>query len=182
MWGGSGGSGGAKCAGVGVPSSAAVSGSTGAGGYLIKALSGLTSGNTLTFTCGAAGAAGTNVPGNGGNGTASILASGTQTIATLTANGSNGSAGANNTASAGTAAGTTSGGDFAPKLADGQQGAVVMGYDSTSASNFGYAAYEMGPGVSPASAGAAGASVAGSGAQIVGNPGNPGGMTIEWFT
>lgn len=70
-------------------------GSAGCGaGALEKYLTGLTAGNTLALTVGAAG----SVSGNGGN---STLASGTQTISTLTANGGTTSA-----------PGTATGGDF----------------------------------------------------------------------
>ena len=83
MWGGSGASGNGA-----ISVQAYSSNGVGAPGYLEKFLTGLTPGNTLIFTRGAAGTAWT--AGNGANGSASILASGTQTIATLTANGSNG--------------------------------------------------------------------------------------------
>jgi hypothetical protein len=105
LWGGTGGSGGVSLGGQGA------SGGTGAAGFVRKYLTGLTAGNTLTWTQGAAGAAGSSAPGAGGNGTASTLASGTQVISTLTANGSNGSGSASATASSGTAGGTATGGD-----------------------------------------------------------------------
>lgn len=86
LWGGSGGGGtGGACATAG--------GGSGAG-YLEKFLSGLIQGQTLALTVGAAAAAG----GNGGN---SILASGTATIATLTANGGIGGGGSGGTATGG---------------------------------------------------------------------------------
>jgi len=66
----------------------------GAGG-LKKYLSGLTAGNTLVATIGAAGSAG------GGNGGNTTLASGTQTISTLTATGGQGSGGSGGSASGG---------------------------------------------------------------------------------
>ena len=58
-----------------------------AGATLVKYLSGLTAGNTFALTVGAAGtgsAGGTFIGGNGGN---SVLASGTQSITTLSAGG-----------------------------------------------------------------------------------------------
>lgn len=60
------------------------------GSALTKYLTGLTGGNTLSYTEGAAGAAGTSSS-NGGNGGNSTLASGTQTISTLTVYGGLGS-------------------------------------------------------------------------------------------
>lgn len=57
----------------------------GSGGIAIKILTGLTPGNTLAVTVGAAGAAASGAI--GGNGNPSTVASGTQTIATITANG-----------------------------------------------------------------------------------------------
>jgi hypothetical protein len=77
MWGGAGGSAYYYSSGTGAP------------GYLEKWLTGIVPGNTLIFTRGNGGAPGDNSGSHysGDNGTASILASGTQTIGTLTANG-----------------------------------------------------------------------------------------------
>jgi hypothetical protein len=104
-----------------------VTGSTGAAGFLRKYLSGLTAGNTLALIIGAAGAggtfSGTNIANNGGNGGASTLASGTQTISTLTANGTNGSLGnTNSNVTASTPGGTATGGDLNATGADGAAG------------------------------------------------------------
>jgi hypothetical protein len=63
----------------------------GSGSYLEKYLTGLTPGNTLALTVGAVGTAGASTPGAGGTGGNSSLASGTQTISTLTVNGGAGS-------------------------------------------------------------------------------------------
>jgi hypothetical protein len=92
LWGGTGGGHTGSCCNQG--------GSGGGAGYLEKKLTGLTPGNTFALTVGAAGVA----AGAGGN---TSLASGTQTIATLTANGGGGGGG-----STGGAAGTASGGDL----------------------------------------------------------------------
>jgi hypothetical protein len=62
-------------------------GGGGGGGTAIKTLTGLTPGNTLTYTVGAGGSAG--VSGNGGT---SQVASGTQTITTISATGGTGQA------------------------------------------------------------------------------------------
>lgn len=80
--GGGGGAGGNDfgCAGV-VPGS----GGSGAGTAIVY-VSGLTAGNTISVTVGAAGTAGV-VGGNGGTGGNSSIASGTQTITTVTASG-----------------------------------------------------------------------------------------------
>jgi hypothetical protein len=82
------GGGGGGGSGYATGGSNAGGGGGGAGGNLVKYLTGLTAGNTLTVTVGAAGAFGNN--GNGGNGGTSSVASGTQTITTLTANGGSG--------------------------------------------------------------------------------------------
>lgn len=97
--------------GGGSQSGGVANGAAGAGGYLEKYLSGLTPGGTIALVVGAAGAAN----GAGGN---SSLASGTQTITTLTANG--GAAGPNS--SAGGAGGTCTNGDI---NVQGGQGLVV---------------------------------------------------------
>jgi hypothetical protein len=91
LLGGTGGGGGAK-AGAG---SNACGGSGGGAAALMKYLTGLTPGNTLALTIGAAGTAGSNTPTAGGNGGTSTLASGTQTITTLTAPGGLGGGAAN---------------------------------------------------------------------------------------
>lgn len=161
MWGGSGGSGGVDA------NATSVTGGTGSGGYLEKYLTGLTSGNTLAYTNGAAGAAGASTPTNGGNGTASTLASGTQVISTLTANGSNGSLAATlGTQTASTAGGTATGGDFNAPAISGEP--VIAGFIAKV------------PGMNLYSPGAYGKFT--SGTASAGNAGNPGGMIIFWFT
>lgn len=75
----------------GANSASNVSAGGGSGSYLEKFLTGLTPGNTFALTIGAVGAAGTAVPGAGGTAGNSTLASGTQTITTLTVNGGVGS-------------------------------------------------------------------------------------------
>lgn len=101
LWGASGGGG---------SSSLAAGGGGGGAGYLDKYLTGLTAANTLALTIGAAGTITANA--NGGLGGNSTLASGTQTISTLTANGGAGGGGAGVNGLAGGAGGTASGGDF----------------------------------------------------------------------
>jgi hypothetical protein len=171
MWGGSGGSGGINAAGG--------TGGTGAAGYLEKYLTGLTPGNTLTYTQGALGAAGASTPTNGGNGTASTLASGTQTITTLTANGSNGSGlvNANQTVSGGTAGGTATNGDLNITGQSGQSGITGDTAGATAVFGFGGKA-----GDSLFAPGANGVGINTGGAATAGNAGRSGGLVIFWFT
>jgi hypothetical protein len=140
MWGGAGGS------GAGDSQSGLFSGGTGAPGYLEKFATGLTPGRTLIYTRGNGGAA-------GAAGTAATLASGTQTIATLTANGSLGSA------TAGTDGGTATGGDINIK---GQHGTPGMA------------------GLGPSAGGATGLA-RGTDGSINGAAGLNGGLVIAWY-
>ena len=153
MWGATGGSGGV---------SNSTSNGTGAGGYLEKYLDGLTSGNTLIYTQGAAGAAGTSGGGAGNDAGPTTLASGTETIGTLTCNGSNGTInGATGPISYG---GTATDGDI---NITGQTGV------GTNAGNL-----QIG-GMTFYSSGADGVHSTSSAA---GNPGNPGGLKIVWYS
>jgi hypothetical protein len=154
MWGATGGSGGV---------SNGTSGGTGAGGYLEKYLTGLTPGNTLVFTQGAAGAAGASGNSTGGPGTVTTLASGTQTIPLLTCNGSLGSVGGAPGVGAATAGATATGGDV---NITGQSGIISNSQVSPGGSN-------------QFSEGATGVTAA---ATAAGNPGNPGGMIVEWYS
>ena len=171
MWGGTGGSGGVTA----VTTSA--TGGTGAGAYLEKILTGLTAGNTLTYTQGGAGAGGTTSGTTGGNGGASTLASGTQTISTLTANGSNGSTGvtAANTSTPGTAGGTSSGGDVNISGEHGMSGTMGnIGIANTTDFIF--------PGSTFYSRGAFGVSTANAiPTATAGNAGQSGGLNIKWY-
>ena len=154
MWGGTGASGAGQADGSGgVYASAGV----GSGGLLEAFLTGLTPGNTLTFTLGAAGVA---TAGAGGNGGDTILASGTQTITTLTARGSHGTplAAAQGPGSIG---GSASGGDT---NRTGQTGGPSIGAIPGVGGAF---AYSHGPD--------------GSTSVSIGNNGNPGGLVIAWF-
>lgn len=161
LWGASGGSGG-SLTDVGT-------GGGGGGGALIKSLTGLTAGNTLSLTVGAAGAGGATTTTDGGNGGNSTLASGTQSITTLTANGGSGSvANLYTDPSQGGAGGTASNGDI---NITGQRG-------STSAST------GSGSG-KPGSGGSTGLAMSFGGegaANSAGNAGVAGGCFIEWFS
>jgi len=160
MWGGSGGSSGAS---AGFPS-----GGTGAAGYLEKYLTGLTAGNTVVYTQGAAGSAGASTPTAGGNGSASTLVSGTQTITTLTANGSNG--GPVNTGG-GTAGGTATNGDV---NITGVNGTAGFGDGTATTSSVGAGGGSL---FSPGTVG-----VFTVGANVAGIAGHSGGLIISWFT
>lgn len=155
MWGGTGASGAAQADGTG---GFYASAGVGSGGLLEAFLTGLTSGDTLTFTLGAAGIA---TGGAGGNGGDTILASGTQTIATLTARGSHGTplAAAQGPGSIG---GSASGGNVVNRM--GQTGGPSIGSIPGVGGAF---AYSHGPD--------------GSTSLSLGNNGNPGGLVIAWF-
>jgi hypothetical protein len=159
MWGPSGASGAAEsgtlCGSAGV----------GSGGYLEKFLTGLVPGKTLIYTRGAAG-----VPTNsaGGNASDSTLASGTQTIATLTAGGSHGTALGMSIPTAGSVGGVATGGDINRA---GQNGgwSLPIGGDV--------------PTMIPGAGGVMGLARGPDGTQstTLGNAGFPGGLVIAWF-
>jgi hypothetical protein len=161
LWGGTGGGGGAKTA-------ASNAGAGGGAGGLEKYLTGLTAGNTLALTVGAAGAGGSTTPGNGTAGGNSTLASGTQTITTLTANGGGlgqlASGGTTNTA--GGAGGTATNGDI---NVTGQKGEV--GNDAGSIGGV------TGLGMGVGGGGASATSTTG----VAGSAGLAGGCIIEWY-
>ena len=168
IWGGGGGSGSAD----GTNPFPATSGGGGGAGWLRKYLSGLTPGNTLQYTQGAAGTGGTS-GGNGGTGGSSILASNTQTITTLTANG-----GAGSTASGGSGAsgrGATNG-DLNITGSSGQSSI------SESAPCGVGKIYSIGVGgISGGGVRGKGGDGVGTAATSSGNAGYAGGMIIEWF-
>jgi len=154
-----------------------VGGSGGGGATVEKYLSGLTPGNTLTLTVGAAGAAG----GSGGN---SILASGTQSITTLTAAGGGG--GGNSAAGgAGTngAGGAGTNGDLNISGADGVhsgQGNVTgrAGGDSTRGHGARQTALAVGAAGNLYGGGGAGGA---SGTSAAGGAGAAGCAIFEWY-
>jgi hypothetical protein len=129
----------------------------GPGGYLEKYLTGLTSGNTIVYTQGAVGAAGAGPhSGGGGNAGNSTLASGTQTISTLTCNGGKG--GGTNNGQPGTATGGDTNITGSASLASPPTVGVV--------------------GVCMQSVGGFGGNTSGSN----GAAGNPGGLIIDWYS
>jgi hypothetical protein len=130
------------------------SGGVGSAGYLEKFLTGLTPGNTLTFTFGVGGAA-PSYPNPGVKGGDTILASGTQTIGTLTAHGSNGSS-----AAAGSLGASATGGDINKTGQTGGPGGTYPGVGG---------AYGLSRGPD------------GSSSTTSGNPGTPGGLVIAWY-
>lgn len=158
-WGGSGG-------GAGSSGGSTNGGGGGGGaGYFEKTLTGLTVGNTLALTVGAAGSAGGGST-NGGAGGATSLASGTQTITTLTANGG----GAGLAASGGGAGGTATNGDW---NVTGQKG--TAGFEDSGSGN----PYPGNGGVSGGGRSVGGNPGTGGGA---GSAGIIGGCDIEWFS
>lgn len=138
----------------------------GSGSYLEKYLTGLTAALTLALTIGAVGSAGsTSLGGNGGT---STLASGTQTISTLTANGGTGSAVPTVAAVPGGAgAAISTGGDL--NLA-GRQGSGGGGTTSKLAG---------GGGACPGGLGGGGGAGTGS---LAGNAGEASACSIEWYS
>jgi hypothetical protein len=98
----------------------------GAGAVVIKSMTSLTIGNTLAVTVGTRGSGGGTANAGGGAGTASIVASGTQTIGTLTAGG--GAAASGPTGNAGVG-GSPSGGDI--NLVGNGGGSNIGGVSST---------------------------------------------------
>lgn len=128
----------------------------GSAGYLEKFLTGLTPGNTLTFTFGVGGAAPT-YPNPGVKGGDTILASGTQTITTLTAHGSNGTSYG---AGAGSFGGSATGGDINKTGQTGGAGGMAPGVGG---------AYGLSRGPD------------GSSNTTTGNFGTPGGLVIAWY-
>lgn len=156
-------------------------GGGGSGGAAIKTLTGLTVGNTLSVTIGAGGTGVSN--GNGNAGGTSSVASGTQTITTITTNGgSGGTANGFTLTSAGGAGGTVgSGGDL--NLGGNSQPAPTTGAGSifgggplapttAAAGNAGTA-----PG-----AGGSGSNSGGGGASQTGGAGLAGVVIFEWVT
>jgi hypothetical protein len=182
MWGGTGGTGGL------VGSYQMTSGGSGAGGFLRKFLTGLTSGNTIIFTQGGAGAAGNASGTNGGNGGNSTLVSGSQTISTLTANGSPGTLGQSSPTTAGWdgaggAGGTATGGDFNFTGRAGQQSNNSFTMEGSSYGDNSYPAYLGGmPGIAMYSTGTIGAGPFRGSPGIAGNAGSVGGCQIWWYS
>jgi hypothetical protein len=103
--GGGGGGGGASNTGGG-------GGGGGGGATCIKYLTGLTPGNTLSLTVGAAGSGGSSAGTAGGTGGNTTLSSGTQTITTLTAAGGGGGNAASGTGGASGNGGSATNGDL----------------------------------------------------------------------
>lgn len=139
-------------------------GSGGGGGAAIKWLTGVTPGNTLSYSVGAGGTAGTSAPGNGGAGSASTVATGTtgtpQTITTLTGGGG----GAGLTGGSGGGGGGGTNGDL--NVPGGSFGGYGIGGDSLFASaspygSLGSAAYGGGASSSPSASGPGAAGAAG---------------------
>ena len=171
------GGGGAGAGGSGASASNGSGG--GAGGTAIKWLSGLTPGNTLTVTVGSGGTGVSNAPGN--NGTASTVASGTQTITTLT--GGSGF-GAPNAVQPGSPGGATNGDLNLPGgIGTGQGGGSTTVGGNGAASywggggTFGVGA-AGGAGINPGAGG--GGAGGGGGSAVTGGAGAAGIVIFEW--
>ncbi len=123
-------------AGGGASGTDAADAGGGSGGAGVKLLTGLTVGNTLTVTLGAAGAGGGFGAGNGIGGGSAIVSSGTQAIATLTAPGGSGAIGS--TPGAGGAIAT--GGDL-NALGNGGSDAPSGGIPTIRLGNYGWGGY-----------------------------------------
>jgi hypothetical protein len=170
--GGAGGGGGAKAT---AGNESVGGGGAGAAG-LEKYLTGLTPGNTLALTIGAAGAAGAATPTAGGTGGNSTLASGTQTITTLTANGGAGGTQANGAASFGSGAATVGAATNGDINVSGQPGTggTITGTNVTTQFGIGGT---TGLGLGIAGSGAKSTSATG----VAGGAGSAGICIIEWF-
>lgn len=152
-----------------------------AAGTAIKWLTGLTPGNTITVTVGAAGTAGTNAPTNGGNGGASSIASGTQTITTVTANGGFGGISGSSTGGSG---GTCTNGDInitgAGNLTTNTGNVGTAGRSSTMG---GGAPSSVGvAGTNATGFGSGGSGGSGSGGATAGGTGSGGIVLMEWIS
>lgn len=155
------------------------------GSYLVATLSGLTVGNTLIYTQGAVGSGGGAGNNAGGNGGSSTLASGTETITTLTCPGGNG--------------GPTGTGAMASKTSDPTGGSInipgvstqfrdtTIQYVSGSSPSGGFGIggpprNSAGTGNSGVGYGSSAGSGASSGYQYAGAAGQPGALEITWFS
>lgn len=173
--GGGGGSGGAgsSCSGDGS------TGGGGGGGTAIKWLTGLTPGNTITVTIGAAGAAGAATPTSGGAGGNSSISSGTQTITTVTANGGSGSTSSagGGTGTTGATGGATSNGDVG---VTGQRGFPAYNVASTLATSGAGGSSLVGLGGNNGVGTGYGAGGGGVNMASAGNAGTAGAVIFEW--
>jgi|ERR1051326_1588807 hypothetical protein len=153
----------------------------GGGGTAIKWLSSLTPGNTLTVTIGTGGTGVANAVGNGG--TSTTLASGTQTITTLTGGG--GAGGANTGNIAGGLGGGATNGDI--NLIGGQPDALRL-TNSGSVGGFSYWGAGGNGGFNGAGSaasncgGGGGGAGGGAGGTVAGGSGANGCVLIKWYT
>ncbi|MFL6311648.1 MAG: hypothetical protein ACJ71W_06040 [Terriglobales bacterium] len=146
----------------------------------IKALSGLTPGNTLTVTVGGAGAAGLTGA-TGGTGGASSVSSGTQTITSITTNGGAGGAGSLASSPPGGGGGAGTGGDLNLTGSAGGTGVGGNNLGGTGAGSIlgGGAPESGGAGVAGTSFGAGGGG-AGGAANNSGGAGSAGVVIFKW--
>jgi hypothetical protein len=195
------GSGGAKAISSCCGTEVGIGGSGGGGASLVKYLTGLTPGNTLSLTIGAAGTAGGgNPPTNGGNGGNTVLSSGTQVITTLTAAGGALGVAGNGTQGASGIGGNATNGDFNLAGQSGQStgnnhstsnttrlssrggdsgGGRGVGGGSENIVNNTNVTGQQGLGLGGGAAGGLSTSTAAAGSP--GNTGAPGGAMFVWF-
>lgn len=155
----------------------------GSGGIAIKWLSALTPGNTLAVTIGAGGTGVSNATGN--NGSASTVASGTQTISTITANGGTGGQ-ASTSPGPGGGAVISTGGDINGGGASAQFVTVASGFGGGGgATMFGGSGNFVGgtsAGLSAVANTGSGGGGAGVGATNAGGNGAAGIVIFEWVS
>jgi hypothetical protein len=165
--------------GSGAGSNGTTYGSGGAaGGSAIKYLSGLTPGNTLVVTVGLGGVGGT---GAGATGGASSVASGTQTITTITAGGGVGGGTASSGALGGGAGGGATGGDInMPGNYGGTTWVTGVGAEGANSNFGGKPTASGGASIAATSYGAGGGGAGNSAGSQNGGNGFAGIVIFEW--
>jgi hypothetical protein len=173
--------------GGGVASGGGTAGGGGGGATAISYLTSLTVGNTLAVTIGGAGSAGNTSGSNGGTGGSSTVASGTQSITTITGGGGTGGGGVNQDAGGGGAGGTATNGTINCKGGAGTCGAVYDNGASITGSSGNGGNSTLGGGASGnsgSSAGNAGGVYGGGGSgarnNAAGGTGADGVVIFEW--
>lgn len=159
------------------------------GSYLTKVLTGLTVGNTLVYTQGAVGSAGASGNNAGGTAGTSTLASGTETISTLTCPGGNG--GPNQSSKQATTTSTPTGGDLnIPgvgrdlRQSEDASGSQIPVPGVTPPGGFGVGGptrTSNGSGLSGFGYGASAGSIMTAGGNVAGTAGQPGCLEITWY-
>jgi hypothetical protein len=159
------------------------------GSYLVALLTGLTIGNTLIYTQGAVGSGGSAGNNAGGNAGDSTLASGTETISTLTCPGGKG--GPNNASKIASSTSSPTGGSinlpgisFFP-TADNASTTFFFVPGNSPPGGFGIGGSvrtSVGAGISGSGYGSSAGNSYSSGTNIAGTAGQPGVLEITWFS